>query len=125
MPPVLDDDQEWVELWLTLQVDEKFEIYYQRKEVEMLRRPHREGSPAGGSERRGPVGMGFFGALALLHLHERRYRVDEQILEEVRRLDEAAWGPDAGPWGSCAPSAHRFSHRVAPGLGPYLARRFL
>ena len=113
--PGTDDDQEWVELWLTLQVDERFEIHYQRKEVECCAALIEKARPLVDARGGGPVGMGFFGALALLHLHERGYRVDEQILEEVRRLDEAAWGPDRGTLGFMRPERHRFSSACSLG----------
>ena len=114
--PGLDDDQEWVELWLTLQVDEKFVIYYQRKEVERCAALIEDARPLVEARGRAAVGMGFFGALALLHFHERRYRVDEQILEEVRRYDEAAWGPERGTLGFMRPERFRFSTALVLGM---------
>ena len=62
--PGMDDDQEWVELWLTLQLDEQFDIYDQRKEVERCAALIEEARPLVEARGRAQVVMGFYGALA-------------------------------------------------------------
>ena len=54
------------------------------------------------------------GRWRLQHLRERRYRVDEQILEEVRRHAEAAWAPELGTLRLHAPRAIAGFRRVLP-----------
>jgi tetratricopeptide (TPR) repeat protein len=101
--PGLDDDQEWVELWLVLQLNEQFYIYDERKEVErcaaLIEGARRLMEARGSAE----VVMMFYGALTTQHLRERRYRVDEQILEEVRRHADAASAPELGTLSLCRP----------------------
>ncbi|HUC14013.1 MAG TPA: AAA family ATPase [Acidimicrobiales bacterium] len=91
--PGLDDDQEWVELWVVLQVGPKYCIYSQRGELDRSAALIESARPLAEARGRGAVACEFSAALATQHLHERRYRVDEQILEELRRTVDAAWAP--------------------------------
>jgi hypothetical protein len=92
--PGLKDDQEWVDLWLLLQLgSERGHIYAQRNEL-ARRAALIEGArhlvEARGS---GQLVAFFYGAKALQRLRERRYRVDEQFVEELRRCIEALQAP--------------------------------
>ena len=102
--PGLDDDQEWVELWLVLQLDEKFDIYDQRQGGRTLRRPHRERSPAGGGERRGPRWHGvLWGAGDCSTCVSAATGSTSRSSKSCGGCDEAAWGPERGTLGFMRP----------------------
>ena len=91
--PGLDDDQEWVELWLVLRLEEKYCIYAQRDELDRCAALIESARPLAEARGRGEFAGCFYACLAMQHLRERRYRVDEQILEELRRSGPPASGP--------------------------------
>ncbi len=122
--PGLDDDQEWVELWLTLQVDEKFVIYYQRKEVERCAALIEDARPL--VEARGGA-RSAWGSLGRWPCCTSTSAVTASTSRSSKRYDGTTRPPgdqNAGPWGSCAPSASASPPRWS-WVGPYLARRFL
>ncbi len=122
--PGLDDDQEWVELWLELQLDERWLIYDERKDFERCAALTETSRLLVETRGGGPHIAGFFWCLATQHLHERRYRVDEQNprRDAPRRRGHVGTGA-RGP-GVPASRARPVFKRVLAGRCSHLARRF-
>jgi DNA-binding SARP family transcriptional activator/tetratricopeptide (TPR) repeat protein len=108
--PGLDDDQEWVELWVVLQLDEKYCIYSQRDELDRCAALIESARPLAEARGKGVLAGEFYGALAVQHLRERRYRLDEQILEELRRTVDAAWAPAPTTLRFLRPERYQFAN---------------
>ena len=83
-PCGLDDDQERVDIWLAVQVDK---AWVARRGNEVDHAASILASVRGLTETRGSpmVVADVYGLLASLHILERRYRVDADIVEEHRR----------------------------------------
>jgi DNA-binding SARP family transcriptional activator len=89
-PVGLDDDQERVELWLTVQLSEKAAVQCWRHELGRSAALIESARPlveARGSEE---LLAHFYWVLAMQHLAERRYRVDDEVVEDYRRAMGAA-----------------------------------
>ena len=96
--PRVEDDQELVDLWLGLQlcpnaVSDKFNIYDARNQLERGADLIAKVRPLVEARASSPLVAYFYGALALLHMRERRWRVDAQIVDEWRRAADAASAP--------------------------------
>ena len=96
--PRVEDDQELVDLWLGLQlcpnaVADKFNIYDARNQLERGADLIAKVRPLVEARASSLLVAYFYGALALLHMRERRWRVDAQIVDEWRRAADAASAP--------------------------------
>ncbi len=89
-----DDNRERVELWIGMQLWDKYDLYAQRGELDRCAALVEATRPVAESIPTGPAVALFYNALALLHLRERRHRVDGQIVAEFRQAVEAAWAPE-------------------------------
>ncbi len=101
--PTPHADQEWVDLWLVLQLGEPGMPSERNAALIESVRPLVEAraSPQ--------VVFRFHQALAFQHLRERRWRVDEQILDELQRAVEAAWSPAPPTLTFLRPERSRFN----------------
>ena len=107
--PGPDDDQEWVELWLHLQLWDRYDVYALRGELERCAALVEAARPLAEARTSGPALATFYKALAFLHLRERRHRVDSQMVSDFRRAVEAAWcARDRMPARTSAPSGTAF-----------------
>jgi class 3 adenylate cyclase/DNA-binding SARP family transcriptional activator/tetratricopeptide (TPR) repeat protein len=107
--PALDGDQEWVDLWLVLQLDEKQTVYGHRNELERLAALIESARPLVEARASAQIVHRFYGSLALMHLRERGWRVDDQIIEEFRRAADAAFTPAPATLTFLRPERSRFS----------------
>jgi class 3 adenylate cyclase/tetratricopeptide (TPR) repeat protein len=98
--PALDDDQEWVDLWLFFQLWYKHLIYAQRGELERCAALIETARPVAQARATGQVTAFLYNALAFQHLRERRHRFDDQIVAEFRRAVDAARSPEPPSLGS-------------------------
>ena len=92
----MDDDQERVDLWLRLQPNVEFSVHLWRNELERAAALIESVRPLVEASAADEVVACFYVALALLHVRERRYRVDAQILEEHRRAADCRSGAGTG-----------------------------
>lgn len=79
-----DGDQAGVDLWLQIQVDQRATVYYWRNEPELAATVLAKARPV--VEARGSLvrKQNFYMGLALQRVRHTRYRIDEQILADVR-----------------------------------------
>ena len=101
--PRLEDDQELVDLWLGLQlcpnaVSQKFNTYDARNQLERGADLIAKVRPLVEARASSLLVAYFYGALALLHMRERRWRVDAQIVDERWRAADAASAPAPAHW---------------------------
>ena len=120
--PGLDDDQEWVELWLVLQLGEKYCIYAERDELDRgaaliaSAALIESARPLAEARCEGDLAGHLYGALATQHLRERRHRVDEQIVQELRRSMDSAWVPATTTLRFLRPERGQFSGALFLGI---------
>ena len=91
--PGLEDDQEFVDLWLALQLGPRLDIYGARADTERCDRLIAKARPLVEARASGPAVAFLYKALAQQHLRERRWRVDAQIVDESRQAAGSALAP--------------------------------
>ena len=84
-PCGVDDDRERVDLWVHMQTNVEFSVHFWRNELERAAEVIESVRPLVEAVYGREVVACFNLALAQLHVRERRYRVDAQVLEEHRR----------------------------------------
>ncbi len=119
--PRVEDDQELIDLWLGLQlyhnaVSHKFKIYGARNQLYRGADLIAKVRPLVEARASSPLVASFYGALALQHMRERRWRVDAQIVDEWRQAADAASAP-APTHFLFAGSAERFRYLYMYNLG--------
>jgi eukaryotic-like serine/threonine-protein kinase len=114
--PGPDDDQEWVDLWLVLQLTDKIDIYAHRNELERCAALIEAVRPLAEARASGQVAAFFYRSLAGQHLRERRHRIDAQILTEFQRAVDAASAPEQPVLGFMRPERSRISLMMYLGI---------